>query len=563
MVGDNRGRPISDPCLILCLCFIVYANSLSVGWISDDHHFILNNSFIKSLANVKLFFTHPRATGYEGIYRPLRTLSFAIDYRVWGVVPFGYHLVNLVLHAITSWLVYFLCLRLQFMRGAAFGAALLFAVHPAHVEAVTWIASRADLLAAIFMLLSALLFIRSRIAGDGHWLVLPGSAVLFVLALLAKETAIVLPVIFIAYDLLFSQKQGISARNRFFQYAIFIGISATYFFIRSTVLQTVSQRELWGGSLTITAMTMAECFLIYLRLVILPRATNCLEYLVPLVTPPFTLGELAPLVFLCLLLMCLIPMLWHSRRCGFGMIWFLAALAPVSNIFPLSMLMAERFLYVPMAGVAVAFASILHVVVKDGKRMQLVLFVIALCALVLGFGLITVTKNSAWKDPEVLYSQNLQAYPDSLRARMGLAGEYYKRGDHFEAIKQYEEALRAYPTLQTFNDLGNAYRQAGDMPSAISSYKAALQIDPDSARVLTNLGIAYLISGRTRKAMAQFRRALEIEPTNHLAHFYLGIAFQQQGQLVEALEEFRATLVYDPDRDEARRRIVEIEEEMR
>ncbi|MBI5115571.1 tetratricopeptide repeat protein [Candidatus Poribacteria bacterium] len=561
--ADSSRVTALDVTFIFCLCLIVYANSFGVGWISDDVRFIKSNPGIRSLSNTGEFFTNPAdtaaSTGREGIYRPLRTLSFAIDYAIWGANPFGFHVTSFVLHFVSSVLVFLLCMSLDAGRRSALVASALFAAHPAQVEAITWISSRADCMATVFLLISFLLFVRARKEKGSVPVLLGGSWLCFLLALLSKETAIVLPALLITYDIFAGKMRVKALRSRLVEYCLFIGLAVTYFAARARLLQMVSQGGYWGGSLVATMLTMAKCFLIYLRIVFLPRASSCLEYMVPLAGFPLTFAIVWPLILVAIFVTATIAVWRLSPRAGFGLSWYLIALAPVSNVLPMSMLMAERFLYFPMVGICIAALPIMETATRKRSRRVHLMANASFCALLFLLGVTSVVKNSAWRDPVVLWNQSLHDYPDSYRARMGLAGEYYDRGENLEAIKQYGIALRLFPNVQVMHDIGNAYRQVGDIASAIAAYRAALAMDPNSSWTLTSLGIAYMKQGKMDQAIEVLQRATEIDKSYAAAHFFLGNALAEEGDLETALKEYRTALVYAPDAEEVRRRIADIE----
>ena len=555
-----------DFLLILCVCLAVYANSFAVGWISDDIRFITGNPSIKSISNVGKFFSAPHGTtastsGYEGIYRPLRTLSFAADYSIWGLRPFGFHLTNLLWHFIASALVFVVCLRLDLSRRAALAAGVLFAVHPAQVEAVTWIASRADVMAAVFMLASFLLFLQSRASMSSGFAPLIASLLAFIFALLSKETAIVLPILLIAYEVSFRLKHRFG--RGLLKHALFVSAAIIYFMGRAYMLHTISQQGYWGGSFLVTVLTMAKCFLIYLKLVFLPSLINCMEYMVKLAVPPVSMSSILPLALVCAFVAGVFIVWQISPVAGFGLGWFLIALAPVSNIFPISMLMAERFLYVPLVGVCIAAAAVFDKADISTIYAPRRLSTIAICIIAGLLGLITIVKNSAWVNPEILWTQTLRQYPDSYRARMGLAYTYYERGQSLEAIKQYSQALQIFPNSQVLHDMGNTYRQMGDFNSAIAAYNSALALDPSSSWTHTSLGITYMLQNRPDRALEEFRRSLEINPTYPITHFYLGVVLEEKGELGSALHEYKTALSYAPDRGDIRQRIKDLEQHMK
>ena len=154
--------------LIVAATLLVYANALGNAFLWDDHFLVVGNTAIKHWANVATIFVHPLFPDAIGsrYYRPLQTLTYLLDYQLWGLRPWGFHLTNMLLHAGTAVLLYRLGLVVLRDARAALAGALLFAVHPIHTEAVTYVSGRSDPLAAFLMLAAALWFVRG-----GWWIV--------------------------------------------------------------------------------------------------------------------------------------------------------------------------------------------------------------------------------------------------------------------------------------------------------------------------------------------------------------------------------------------------------
>ena len=202
--------------LLILITTVAYGRSLSHQFVWDDEPIIIENPYIRNIGNIPSFFfpyywkyNHP---GTKGQYRPLRTVSLAISYRLWKFRPFGYHLTNLILHILNVLLVYLVVMKLFKKPKIAFLTSLLFALHPIHVEAVSWVKNRTELFSLAFFLLSLSFYIKYIPVPDGSnltsnsvrqnkWLIL--SSLCFILALMGKETAIALPIVLFAYLLYF------------------------------------------------------------------------------------------------------------------------------------------------------------------------------------------------------------------------------------------------------------------------------------------------------------------------------------------------------------------------
>ena len=151
--------------LLVVVCAALFANTFGNPFIWDEQGLVIDNNYIKSLKHIPFLFSpgywNNHSTGTKGQYRPLRTLTFSLDYSLWGLNPKGYHLTNLLIHTLNVILIYFLILLLPGSnRGLSFLCALFFAAHPIHTESITWIKNRSDLLSLFFFILSFHLFIR-------------------------------------------------------------------------------------------------------------------------------------------------------------------------------------------------------------------------------------------------------------------------------------------------------------------------------------------------------------------------------------------------------------------
>ena len=205
--------------LLILVTFLVYAPSLKNGFVWDDFLVVTDNHFIKSWKNFPLMFTRQYLTSPEDLpyltdrnigsgeisYRPVVTLTYFVDYWIWKLNPFGYHLRNLVLHLINTVLLYWFCFLVLKKEKWAFWASLIFALHPIQAEAVAGISFREDLLAFLFFLSSLLLYIHQKKIkrGSKRYAFYFGSLFSYFLAVFSKETALVLPLIVLLWDSFF------------------------------------------------------------------------------------------------------------------------------------------------------------------------------------------------------------------------------------------------------------------------------------------------------------------------------------------------------------------------
>src|SRR4030042_3605104 len=278
MITDSTNiyKTIIIPVLLI-LCLLAYCNSLGNNFVYDDRYFIVDNPWIRSFSNFKLFFTDPENTvasrPWPGIYRPLRTLSYTLDYKLFGQKPFGFHLTNLLLHLLNVFLFYRIMMHFFNNYKISFLGSLIFGIHPVQTESVSWISSRAELLYAFFSLVTMFFIIHGvkKQTVKKHWLLFAGAG--YLLALISKETAIIIP--FLVFIILFYFYEPQNEIKNFFKsnfiiFLVFFLFMAVYLKFRFSLFETISQQSNWGGSFLHTIYTSLKVFVLYLKLIILP-----------------------------------------------------------------------------------------------------------------------------------------------------------------------------------------------------------------------------------------------------------------------------------------------------
>ncbi len=381
--------------LIVILGIIVYANSFSNPFIWDDENLIVTNPYIKNIRLIKNLFTKDLAFGtqFSNFYRPLQSLSFELDYYLWGLNPFGFHLTNLLLHIACALLVYFLfALIFPHLLSIPLITALLFLVHPIQTEAVTYISGRADPLVSLFILLSIFFYVKHSVvaqftcarkgigqkAGFGSIngattsnlskrVYLSASVLSFILALLSKETALILLLLILLYDVSFS-KDRLRFRDKFkFRYSLFLLVALIYILLRMTVLNFLNRPLFLSNTgLYFRMLTSAKTFSLYLGLLISPLHLH-MERSVPFVSSILDKGVLPSLILLIFLGILIVRSYRFSKVCFFAGVWFFLNLVPVSNIVPLNANMAEHWLYLPSIGFFLLIAFGLERLARKAK----------------------------------------------------------------------------------------------------------------------------------------------------------------------------------------------------
>lgn len=531
----------------------VYANSIVNEFVFDDRLLIEKNRVIQGEGTAGELLLAPYHLGAElsttALYRPLTLATFALDYRLGGLDPLGYHIVNILLHAAVSLLVLQLGLRIGIsLHGAAVGA-VLFAVHPVHTEAVANLAGRAELLAALFYLLALVGYIDSADAGRKHRgrIIVAGVGIL--LALFSKESAVTLVGVAIVWDALLGRRAGESPgahwRRRWLVPWVLVAAVAVYFVLRGIALGgpfvgpeiPYVDNPLVDSPITERWATAAVVAVRYLGLLLLPIRLSP-DYSFAQILPvgfssPAALGSFAVGVVL------LGAVAWSVRRSP--RVAFLGAFAgiaflPVSNFpFAIGTIMGERLLYLP----SVAFCLLLgHGVGALRARLGTRSVWVAVVVLALLASARTVVRNRDWRDSLTLFSTAAVTSPKSVKVRSNLAAELMRRGRHDEAREELQRALAIDPEYHPARvNLAQCLLDEGDVAGAEREIRQVLESRPDDSLALFQLGEVLFRDGRFEEAESVFRGLLPVSPGSGKVHGRLGVVLESRGLWAEAESE--------------------------
>ncbi len=525
--------------LLSIFTIIVYSNSLGGEFLYDDDYFIVKNIHIRNLANIPSFFTSPSAAAFaelaQDVYRPLTTVSFALDYRFWGLDTFGYHLENVLLHALNAVLLFML---LQLIFGnfiIAFIASLLFACHPVQTEAVAWISSRSSVLFLFFYLGSFIYYILFKKVGNKRYFVF--SLALFTAALFSKEMAVSLPLLLVLYDIHFAPRE--SVKRRALKLAPYFLLSALFVAVRFLVINRVSQCPWWGSGPYDTFLTMLVALGNYIRILALP-VKLCAYYVTTVyssIAEPVVPLSAAAIV----ILIAALPFIFkRSRGVSFAICFFFAALLPVSNIVPLRALMAERFLYLPSIGFCVLIAILLE---KSAMRARSAIkskagrpAVVIAVMLVLLYSARTMMRNEDWKSQVAVTNSILKIDPLNPWGLTTLGAGLSDLGQYEAAIKPLLKAIAlSEGYFAPRNILGFCYVELRRYDEAIAALAKALEIRPDNLEALSSMGVAYAETKRYPEAIRQFERAIKVDPSFVDGYMNLATTYDQMGEHERAI----------------------------
>ncbi len=544
--SDRHMHGVLAYALLVVLVFGAYASSLPGCFVYDDFQTVVENPFVKSARGLGYLFSPNYFSFFsEYSYRPVVTLSYFADWAVWGVGPGGYHLTNVMLHAVMVVLVFGLVSEVS-GRGAGFLGAALFAVHPLVTETVNGISFREDLLAGIFYAAAFVLYVRWRKRKRDWLFALAG--VCYVLALLSKEMAATLPGVLLVYELAF--RRG-DRRKAAVPLAILFGIGMVYAGLRFTVLheQGVPPDRYPEGSFAVNLLTMPGVFARYVWLMIFPGRLSIHHYAAP-VRSVASFWAVAGIVAVIGYAAATVWGLRWDRRVGFGRLWFLIALAPVSNLVPIANIMAERYLYLPMAAYAILAGALIRK--AGGFRGRGRAATVIAAVLIPIFALGTAVRNRDWSSEVRLWEKAVGRYPGSARAHAYLGAAYARTGAYEEAVEELKLAL-SLPTEDEVKaialfDLGQSLKGAGRIVEAVDVLEELTKLAPEDWRAHTSLGATYMRLGVMDRAREEFERALELNPNDYIAISNMGGVYRAEGRLDEAIEMYRRAIGLAPRR---------------
>ncbi len=563
--------------LLVAVVFATFANGLTGAFVWDDLAIVVRNDVAHGFSHL------PELLGWGDArfqYRILRDFSHMIDYTLGGLEPFVYHLFNVVYHAITTLLVYALARRITGNDLAALFAGLLFAVHPVHVDSVTYISGRRDVLSTLFYLASLLAYIRFRDpSGRRGWFVL--ALVCALLGVMTKEMAATIPAAWFLYDLWRTRKNTDTSlvatgmrviRNHWPLYGgglVLAGGYMVYFLFFQPSHAGFSPH---GGSWPNNFMTVTVVLAHAVRLLWMPTGLllDYNGYFDPVLSPAdgrflLAAGCLSMVAAGCYLLA------KNSRAGMFTSHWLWITYLPVIQLIPIAELFAEHYLYLPSVGAAIlggmALAALCRMPVKGTV-------VVSLSAvLILLFAGMTWDRNRDFRDPVTAYEAELKVFPDSPRAISNLAYFYRQAGRYDEELATWQRMLDQWPSHgEAWIGLGNAARATGRQKVAVQAFWRAIQVLPDETRAWRGLGVALQATGDMDGAVKAFNQVLERVPDDGDAWNNLGVIHMMNKEVAQAEHAFQqaqksstvpeaaylnlARLMIDDNRCESARKVI-------
>jgi len=540
--------------ILLAAVFLSYGNTLSGQFIWDDKPLISENPMVREpyLWN-RVFTTELYEKSEANYYRPLLTVSFIVNSLFSGLNTAGYHLVNILLHFCVGYFLYMFLIRTTGDNIVSLAASLFFLVHPVHSQTVSYISGRADSLAAIFLLLSLILYIGTDF---GRCRAIFG-LICFILALLVKEISVMLPVVLAGLAFQQGRKKMIYLK-KVLPYFV---IACLYGALRFGILNfSVNQNPfLAKKGFALLQVGLIERFFLFLKTL----AIYLGSFLVPVhlhmerivasenIFPAYWAGVIICSFFVFLALRGMRNADDRMRRAGlFFIFWFFAWLLPQSAfVFP--EIMAEHFLYLP----SVSLCFMLAFGIKTFKSRYLVR--ISFVVVFAYFTLLAAYNNRFWLDEMQFFKRTVDYSPFSVRARDSLAALYLQEGRYADAEREYKyilslkgrfagkQGIEVVEAAALYN-LGILYEKTGRPVDALSSYNSAMAVNPKMDKAYNNAGLLYQKMGDVANSEIYLKRAIEINGRFYQAMNNLAQLYAQEGRILEAMGLWKQALVVYP-----------------
>jgi tetratricopeptide (TPR) repeat protein len=566
-IGRERLSPNRSKKLALLVLIVLsgglYLNTLDNLFTNWDDAMVYSNYSIRSLdwKNLRAIFTYVKGSTYQ----PVRVLSYAIDYHFWRLNPLGYHITNIFFYILTCLMVFFTLRALSahlrkdapsdsHFRAAFFGS-LLFAAHPVHVEAVTWLAARKEVLQGFFFFLAFFLYLKAGEEKPKRRIIYLGIVLFtFLLAVLSKPSAIVFPGVILIYEIAQGKGHWIDfiRRHRFFL-ILTIGISILFTGILIQVMfDAGGVKPYRGGSFLSNFLVSFYAFLYNIKLLVF-TVNYSAAYTIPL---PHPVWSLRTLVVIGITLLLSVLSLWSLKRTRvffFSFFFFLITIFPFLNLIPISTLLADRYVFIASFSyvflMGIAFDRIFryrHPRFSEGffRLLTVTLFLFLLA----GYSFMTLRQNTIWENSYTLWSDAVEKYPDSNPANALMGVVYMELGMDEKAVPYLEKAVQLLPyDYLSRNNLGIVYGRLGESKKAFDELMTAIRLKPEDDTIKINLSVFYLRQGDYQNAIEMLTYLLSKTPNDPNLHSRLAWVYKEMRDYGKALFELETSLRLSPN----------------
>jgi Tfp pilus assembly protein PilF len=550
---------------IILFGILAYANTFDVPFYLDDYSNIREN---RAIQINRLAFQNIIDAGLRSplAKRPVANISFALNYYLGGFEVFGYHLVNIIIHVTTGVLLFLFfrltletpaALRMKYQHGylIAFCGALLWLVHPAQTQSVTYIVQRMNSFASMFYILAFWFYVKGRFSGTTKSSVpyYLGVVLSWLLAMGCKEIAVTLPFLIFFYEWIFFQDGEVQWLRKKIPYVmvLFMVLAILAFAYLggepwNNILRGYDFREF---TLNERVLTQFRVVFFYISLLLLPVPNRYgLEHDISLSASLLQpVSTVVALVAIMLVLIYAFAVVRRQPIVAFSIIWFLGNLVIESSVIPLEIVFEHRlylpsmFFFLPLCTLAFRYRS----------KQNISLAVLVCCSMV--FGAATYARNSDWKDPVHFWQKNITIAPESERLHSNLGRALWLQDRPSEALKHLHEAIRINPFYpQAYINLGVANLRLNRFQDAVMYFKKALSYDSNIFEGHLSLGSIYTEMGNYKEGLAHLKEAVRIKPASAAAQNNFANLLLLLGRYGEALLHYDKALELDPNFEDAK-----------
>ena len=533
---------------ILLVTFLLFYNTLTNNFVNlDDSGYIKDNPDIKSLSvkNIAAIFS----SFYNANYHPFTTLSYAIEYNLFGLNAKPYHIINLLIHLLNVFMVFRLIKNVSGKTEVAFVASLFFAIHPMHVESVAWISERKDLLYSFFFICGLNTYYEYIHATANRNRLYIYTILLFLCSLLSKSAAITFPLMLLIFDYYFQRgwkKKVLFEKIPFFLLSLVFG-----------AITILSQKS--AGA--INADLMPDYNLLQ-RFFVVCFTTS--YYIVKLFLPfnlavlHFAPAELPYYYYLSPLFLLLLTFLVYKARAMkreliFGFLFYLAGVSLTSQIIPVGYaVVSERYSYIPYIGLFFIIGCF-YAAVQDKRSFVSLKPVInyLLAGVTLFFMVITFQRNKVWQNSINLFTDLVKKYPNQPHAHFVLAKNLIDVPDLNAALESMNRSIGLDPKMsESYFYRGNIYYGQENYAAALNDYLKAVELNPKYSEAYYNIGVTYNTTNKFQESIEPLTKAINMTPNEYMYQTRASSFFNLR-RLQEALDDYSKAIAINPKAGQA------------
>ncbi len=531
----------------LTLSFLIYGNGIKGNFVFDDTAVIEKRGDLKDFSRVADLLISPyhQHMPSTGLYRPLTMISYAFNYKFSGLSPMGFHVANILIHALNSFLVFYLIKIFTRRKWVTFLSFILFLSHPIHTEAVTSIVGRAELLSFLGSISTIIFFEKKKY----YW-----AALALFFAIMSKETAImVLPIIAYLEWGLKSEPIKIIVKK----FIWFIPAAVIYFILRFIALgkyilfsdtTTIVENQLKFVSLPERIFTALKVLFIYVEKLIWPIHLSA-DYSYKTIEDVSNIFRSSQSLAGLLIFAGLVLLIFHPKTrktlWGFGAAVFLFPYLLVSNLlFPIGTIMGERLMYFSSLGFIIFVVFAIIFVFRNKYQIWTIFIIIAIF-----YGGRAIARNTDWLTQESLFNSTVQESPNALLTRAALGAIHIRNGEWDAAEKELNIARAIYgENAHLLNLLGIIAQHKGDQIIAEEFYKKSISLNDNAINSYINLGKLYLGQKRYEEAGQAFLRVIEFEPLDEyvLRYAYIQITIGKPDVAIQTVFKYYGNDIKNP-----------------